>query len=395
MKILYDLAASQPKGNIKFHGGSEYSKIIFCTLINKSESIIIEAFYDRNREMDERIIELCKEKNVLLHCIDLSKELNQLINSKNYDVVYSALPGEEYLNVRFPLDTKFIFTQHGLRGLELLNDKYDIKYIKNINGKIKCVIKRMFSGIVLQNRLESVKKIFGITSNKQIITDSFHSKNSILWYFPELDENLITVVAPPKKRSASIVKESNVLDNIGVSSKKYLLLVSADRWEKNSYRMIIALKQLIKKRKDIFKDYKVLVLGNENGIIYKKLLTDDIKKHFVFKGYVSTEELEVLYKNAYIFLYPSLNEGFGYPPIEAMKYGTMSVCAADSSITEVCGDAVLYFNPYNINEMSIRVLQSFDVKVREQLKKKMDIHYKRISEYQEMSVDIILDTICS
>lgn len=394
MRILYDMAASQPNGETKFHGGSEYSKTVFYELVNRNSGIEVEAFYDKNRETDEQVTLFCKEKNIALHYIDLSQDLNRLINDRNYDVVYSALPGKEYLNVKFPLETKFVFTQHGLRGLELLNDKFEIKYIKGIKRKIKCIIRKIFPEIVLKRRLEAVKELFDVTENKQLITDSFHSKSSILRYFPELSEDQITVAAAPAKKVITDNNEKEVLNNIGVVIRKYFLLVSADRWEKNNYRMIIALNQLIKSKKDLFRDYKILVLGNEGGTIYKNIILEENREKFIFRGYVSVEELEALYKNAFAFLYPSLNEGFGYPPIEAMKYGTLSICAADSSITEVCGDAVLYFNPYNTNEMAIRVLQSFDNEVREQLNGKMHQHYQEISEIQEEAMSVVLNAIC-
>jgi glycosyltransferase involved in cell wall biosynthesis len=67
-------------------------------------------------------------------------------------------------------------------------------------------------------------------------------------------------------------------------------------------------------------------------------------------------ELELLYQNAYSFLYPTLNEGFGYPPLESMKYGTPVLCSAITSITELCGDAVLYFNPFSVDEIKNRIL---------------------------------------
>jgi glycosyltransferase involved in cell wall biosynthesis len=67
-------------------------------------------------------------------------------------------------------------------------------------------------------------------------------------------------------------------------------------------------------------------------------------------------ELELLYQNAYVFLYPTLNEGFGYPPLESMKHGTPVICSAITSTTEVCGDAVLYFNPFSVDEMKNRIL---------------------------------------
>jgi glycosyltransferase involved in cell wall biosynthesis len=55
-------------------------------------------------------------------------------------------------------------------------------------------------------------------------------------------------------------------------------------------------------------------------------------------------------------LYPTLNEGFGYPPLEAMRHETPVLCSAVTSLTEICQDAALYFNPYSQREIRNRVL---------------------------------------
>lgn len=396
MRILFDLAASQPSSGAKFHGGGEYCKAIFTKLVSEKENVEVEAFFDIKREKDNDLVEFCKEKNIKVYDIDINKDLNKLINSHDFDVVYSALPGNEYKAVTFPIRTRFVFTQHGLRGLELIKDKYELKYTGNgIKKNLKWLVKSLIPEEVIKKRICSIKELFYLTSNKIMITDSYHSKSSLLWFFSDLKAEQIYVAAAPAKNSYIGGNENEILRQFGIQRKRFFLLVSADRWEKNNYRMIMALSKLIKKRRKLFEGFKILVLGNENGTIYNKLMTSDIKEFFIFKGYVSTEELEVFYKSAYAFLYPSLNEGFGYPPIEAMKYGTLSVCAADSSITEVCGDAVLYFNPYDINEMAIRVLESFDLNVREQIEARMAAQYEKVSDIQKKGMDIVLDAICS
>lgn len=57
-----------------------------------------------------------------------------------------------------------------------------------------------------------------------------------------------------------------------------------------------------------------------------------------------------------MFVYPSLNEGFGYPPLEAMRYGVPVIASPYSSITETCGGGALYFNPTSIEEIMNRMM---------------------------------------
>ena len=72
------------------------------------------------------------------------------------------------------------------------------------------------------------------------------------------------------------------------------------------------------------------------------------KEKFHFLDYVDYATLENYFNDAFCFVYPSLNEGFGYPPIQAMKYGTPVIASAISSIPEVCQNAVCYFNPFSM-----------------------------------------------
>jgi len=94
-----------------------------------------------------------------------------------------------------------------------------------------------------------------------------------------------------------------------------------------------------------------------------------------------------------LFVYPTLHEGFGYPPLEAMKYGSLCACSANSSVTEICGDAVLYFNPFDENEICCRVLQSFDKEIRAEKAARMKEHFERITRRQLRDIDGIVDEI--
>jgi glycosyltransferase involved in cell wall biosynthesis len=134
----------------------------------------------------------------------------------------------------------------------------------------------------------------------------------------------------------------------------YFLLVSANRWIKNNIRAILALDQLFSEAK--LKDKKVVVLGLPNDHLVKL----KNRSKFVFKDYVEINELKDFYRHAYCFIYPSLNEGFGYPPLDAMKYGTPVLASAISAIPEVCNNAALYFNPFSIAEIRNRILQIDD-----------------------------------
>jgi glycosyltransferase involved in cell wall biosynthesis len=200
--------------------------------------------------------------------------------------------------------------------------------------------------------------------------------------------------SPSKQAEFVTAGEIDILNKYKINTKKYILLVCGDRYEKGVYRACRALVRLFaQKNPGIPGDTKVVI----TGISYNKhytLLTRGSDR-FIFLDYIPTDHLEVLYKSAGLFIYPTLNEGFGYPPLEAMKYGTLCACSANSAITEICGDGVLYFNPYDDVEIGIRVLQSFDENIRHEKIEKMKARHALIRERQEADLDALVELIVS
>ena len=113
---------------------------------------------------------------------------------------------------------------------------------------------------------------------------------------------------------------------------------------------------------------------------------------FEFMGYVDDDVLEQLYHDAYCFIYPSLNEGFGYPPLEAMRYGIPVIASPYSSISEVCQGAVLYANPLSVEEIMARILQiSYDDSLYKEYSQRSLKEYDLITKKQNEDLDKMID----
>jgi glycosyltransferase involved in cell wall biosynthesis len=97
-------------------------------------------------------------------------------------------------------------------------------------------------------------------------------------------------------------------------------------------------------------DYKLLVVGGLGSAFSK--VTFSQHENIIFCGYLSDEQLELKYREASIFVYPSLYEGFGLPPLEAMQRGCPVMASDRASIPEVCGDAAVYFNPEDSSDFT-------------------------------------------
>ncbi|HQQ45646.1 MAG TPA: glycosyltransferase family 1 protein, partial [Bacillota bacterium] len=96
-----------------------------------------------------------------------------------------------------------------------------------------------------------------------------------------------------------------------------------------------------------------------------------IRDRVVFAGYVPYEHLPYFYNCSSLFVYPSLYEGFGLPPLEAMTCGTPTITANVTSIPEVVGDGAILTDPYNIDELTEKIYKAIsDAEFREQLKEK-------------------------
>ena len=99
-----------------------------------------------------------------------------------------------------------------------------------------------------------------------------------------------------------------------------------------------------------------MVLVGELDYFYQK-----IKRRFggvkgiVFTDFVSDEELAALYQNAAVYVFPSLCEGFGLPPLEAMAYDLPVVCSNSSCLPEILGEAAEYFNPESVDDMAGKI----------------------------------------
>lgn len=359
--VLFDLLSAQPIGSSKFHGGGEYIKIVYKNFIeNYSKKCKVIVFYDKSRFIDEYILKLNDKYKISSWDIKCSKQLEKMINSSDCDcnILFMGLP-YAYAEIQFPKHIYIISVIHGLRYAEMPIDKFSYLY-GNTGEKIKATIKQIKPEYFIYRALNVYSKVYD--NSDYVIVDSKHTLYSLKTWLGKKNVDKVHVLYPPLKVNIGEKIENVVSKEYG----KYIFMISANRWEKNSYRAVQALENLF--NKGYLSEYKVVICGN----LPKKIQIQN-KKHYIFKGYVSTEELNLLYLGCDIFFYPTLNEGFGYPPLEAMKYGKTCVVSALCSLPEICGNAVYYVNPFDVKEMENRLLWASEEKIEEAIVKKQFI----------------------
>jgi len=359
MKILFDLTEIQPRADsIKFHGGGYYGEVIFFALLKKTKNFI--CIYNSKSYINPKIL----ESGVKIYDINEFSP-QEVVEKEHIDTFYTPLYSKRQLKV-----SRYLMTWHGLRMLEMTDCGIDT-YNSYNTFKIKGFIRNIFKKAVKKKYDEQA-----CLENAEYITVSEHSKASIISFYPHLAKRKIIVCYSP-----FMEEESNLPPKI--QPKTYFLLTSSARWEKNNLRAAQAFDELFSQRKDI--DFKVVLTGVAKKKIFERNLKN--KDKFIFLGYVERAELLSLHKNAYAFIYPSLNEGFGYPPLESMRYGVPVAASGTSSIPEVCQNAAIYFDPYNVSEIKNRIIQLLNKNIYDEYSARAIERYKIISERQKLDLE--------
>ena len=130
-----------------------------------------------------------------------------------------------------------------------------------------------------------------------------------------------------------------------------VLTVAAKKVHKNLARLVRAMAVVVQR----WPDAKLVLPGNPTG--HERELRElvaqlGIDANVAFPNYVDAADLEGLYALASCFVFPSLNEGFGLPILEAMRRGVPVACSDASALPEVAGDAALYFDPYSVADIA-------------------------------------------
>lgn len=194
-----------------------------------------------------------------------------------------------------------------------------------------------------------------LRKNDKIVTDSEFSRHEISRY-TGISTSRISVVYCGADHWGKVSFDESILEKLGLSGRRYLLAVGSTNVNKNLDRLISAYLQL--NRPEI----PLVLVGGANAKVFSD--ADEIDAVGVLRaGYVSDSELAALYSEAIAFIFPSLYEGFGLPPLEAMTFGCPVISSREASLPEVCGDAALYCDAYSVENISECIRQMLDDEV--------------------------------
>jgi len=205
-----------------------------------------------------------------------------------------------------------------------------------------------------------------------VFTVSEASRRDILRFFPQADPDRVLVV--PNAIDPTLLEDPGEEEMERVCERyqirgRFVLYAGNIKPHKNVERLIAAFAQL--KQRAGLEDLKLLIIGDEAsryGSLRRSVEAAGVRQDVRFFGFVPERTLAALYRLASLFAFPSLYEGFGLPPLEAMACGTPVVTSRLSSLPEVVGEAALLVDPYSVEDIAAgmaRVLE--DAALRERL----------------------------
>ena len=308
-----------------------------------------------------------KRTGVGNYVYEIIKEINSIDNDANEYVIYSNK--QIFIDFKLKNNWRIVVDNHKVGTMWLYyklpkllkKDNIDVfwgnqhflpkrnKYTKNIYfistihdiaifkiGKVGSYYNTILQKILLKKSCNASNKIIAISeSTKKDLIDIFN-----------INQNKIEVVyngyTPNIKNDLSEEIEKEINDKY-LKGKDFIFFLSTIEPRKNIITLIEAF-DLLKRE---YPDYK-LILSGGLGWKYNKILhTIDVspnKEDIIMTGYITKEEKKYFYKYAKCFAFPSLYEGFGLPILEALSEEQVVVCSNNSSLPEVGGDAVIYYN---------------------------------------------------
>lgn len=189
----------------------------------------------------------------------------------------------------------------------------------------------------------------------RIITISDYSRRDILAHYPWLKPDIISVTHLAVNEKCRSDPDNKVLKKWGISGD-YILLLGAVDPRKNTAQALKAFLDL--KERKLLKP-KLVITGLSDRTrkpLYEMAGSSNDTADVIFTEFVPEKDLAELYRNAFLFLYPSLYEGFGLPVLEAMTYGVPVIAANRTSIPEIADGAAWLIDPQDPDDLKVAIM---------------------------------------
>lgn len=238
-----------------------------------------------------------------------------------------------HFNIPISYKGKFLVTIH-----DLILFRYPTRRASTLSAPIYFFKKKAYHRVISR----AVKK------SAKIIAVSEHTKKDILENFKISPKKIVvtyegvdTTENPKSETAETILRKYGIM-------RPYILYVGNAYPHKNLDRLISAFKEVAKKHPGLN-----LILAGKEDYFYKRLkrfVADNHVSGVAFPGHIGEDDLPTVYREAKLYVFPSLYEGFGLPPLEAMARNVPVVSSNASCLPEILGQAAHFFDPRGISE---------------------------------------------
>lgn len=361
MKVAINASFLVPKGG----GIKEYIKNLIINLVEVSDNIELVVYvslgmgnYARSILPDKiRIVETPYKHGDIISTIKRSifeqHFWNKEEKKENFDIFHSPFFHSPKME-----KAKVIITVHDLRFYRFPKTYGFLRY---------CFLKYKVP--------QSVKKA------SHIIAISDFTKSELIEAY-NIPATQITTIHESINKSDFSFKGKKLVDTSDIkiaeklANKRIILSVGHIEPRKNYKRLIVAFNKV---KKEV-SDAQLVIVGKKNLDFAEvfRMMNEVPDVHYL--DFVSSEMLVWLYANSSLFVFPSIYEGFGFPPLEAATNGVISAVSRISSMPEICGDSVAYFNPYDVDDIAQIIIKCLtDNSYRTELKSRLLPNLQRFS----------------
>jgi len=318
---------------------------------------------------------------VATYTYNLVKNLLQIDKKNSYHLFYSSLRRPKnftYLKVLKKLGGKIYDYPFPPRLIKLCWNKYQILPVEWLIGKVDIYHSSDFLSPPLLNGTKGVTTIHDLTwkkfpqfhtgdiveaherklrmtieKNDVIIVDSDKTKEDLLYYYPNAKNPIYTVSLGVDKKffqKESSEKIKKVLKKYNIKGP-YILYVGAIEPRKNIPTLIKAFNLVLKD----YPNYKLVLAGRagwKNEDVFGLINELNLNKKIIFTGFVEDEDLPAIYQDATVFVYPSLYEGFGLPPLEAIASGAPTIAYNTPSLNQ------RFVKEIDVKELTKKIVQN-------------------------------------
>lgn len=329
MRICIDLTSLADN----LSGIERYAACISFEMIKAHDDEYVLIF---KNEIHPLFKDVCKKTNVDAIILPECKKL--IFNQIRLPNALRKIQADWYIFLAFPVPI-FLFKKN---MVETIHDITAWDYPETMKGIMNWYFR--ISHVVALKKCRAIVTISEFS--KRRIHDRLKYPNDKIWLvYCGIDQEQFVV----HEDKFPAVKEKYHLPD------KYILSLSTLEPRKNLQLLIHAYEELVSQGEDVLP----LVLAGRKGWKMEELLSsidDRVKEKLFFTGFVDDEDLAEVYAMAEFFAFPSIYEGFGMPPLEAMACGTPSISSDAASLPEVLGDAAIYFPNNDIDQLKQKLL---------------------------------------